>query len=93
MVAGIIDRLCDGGFGGTYKESPQSIGVCISGFHLSNIILPPLPILPRELYERADAGSCVDVVNGGTIPAAASFDGSRGFVKSNTGSSGSCINT
>lgn len=79
------------GFGGIYKESPHSTELCTSGFHLSNIIRPPRPILPRMLNDFEDAPFDTAESGGGFIPEAANFTFSSGFVNSKTGSCGSCI--
>lgn len=61
--------------------------VCKRGFHLSNTIRPPRPILPwnRALPPLESAG--------GMIPAAASLSRTNGFVNSITGSLRFCTQT
>uniref|UniRef100_A0A3Q7EX47 Uncharacterized protein n=1 Tax=Solanum lycopersicum TaxID=4081 RepID=A0A3Q7EX47_SOLLC len=71
-----------------FNASAHSIGVCISGFHLSNTILPPRPILPRELNVRPARPFSIEEP-GGLILAAANFSGSRGLVNRRSGSFGS----
>lgn len=75
-----------------HKVLPQSIGVCIRGFHLSKTILPPRPILPRMLNELLGISFCAEGSDGGMMPAAANLSGCSGLVNNITGSSGSCMN-
>lgn len=63
--------------------------MCINGFHLSNINRPPRPILPRNLKGAVVTPFFVEESDGGTMPAAANFSGTKGFVNNKTGSRGS----
>lgn len=77
------------GFGGRLNELPKLTGERERGFHLSNIMRPPRPILPWNLTVPVPPFA-MDAFEGGTIPAAASFSGTTGFVNKSTGLRGSC---
>ena len=53
------------------------------------MILPPRPILPWNAGDLTDAED-FEESEGGTIPAASSFSGTKGFVNGIIGSNGSC---
>ena len=55
------------------------------------MIRPPRPIRPRNLQGGVETLFLVDESDGGTMPAAASFSGTRGLVNNKIGSRGSCI--
>lgn len=76
-----------------YKKSYQDQleFVTFNGFHLSNTIRPPRPILPWNLYGGIDVSFFIDESACGTMPAAANLSGTRGFVNKSTGSRGSCV--